>query len=157
MPFPPKLLTSGEEIILDLRPHWVALGLPALWAAASIAGLLFVSQFELPGYAAVVPLAVFLVFSLAPYMRWRFTLFVLTNERVITRGGIIAKHSKEIPLETINDVAFSQSIIERILGAGDLRIESAGEQGQNLFTNVRHPENVQLEIYRASEVRKGLS
>ena len=156
MAFPSKLLTSGEEIILDLRPHWVALGLPALWAAASIAGLLFISQFELPGYAAAVPVLVFLIFAFAPYLRWRFTLFVLTDERVITRGGVIAKHSKEIPLEVINNVAFDQSIVERMLGAGDLLIESAGEQGQNVFSNVRHPENVQLEIYRASEARKGL-
>lgn len=156
MPFPRKLLTSGEEILLDLRPHWVALAMPGLWGAAAISALVFVAQFELPGWAALIPAAVFIVFALAPFVRWRFTMFVLTNERVITRGGVIAKHSKEIPLETINDVAFAQSIVERILGAGDLTIESAGEKGQNVFTNVRHPERVQLEIYRASEARKGL-
>lgn len=157
MPFPKKLLTSGEEVILDLRPHWEALIQPALWGAAAIAALVFIAQFELASWTSIIPAAAFVIFALAPYVRWRFTMFVLTNERVITRAGVIAKHSKEIPLETINDVAFSQSMIERILGAGDLTIESAGEKGQNTFSNVRHPEKVQLAIYTASEARKGLS
>jgi uncharacterized membrane protein YdbT with pleckstrin-like domain len=107
---------------------------------------------------AIVALAFILWIPLAfvPAIRWAYTLFVLTNERVITRSGVIAKRSKEIPLETINDVTFGQRIIERMLGAGDLVIESAGESGQNRFTDIRHPEAVQLEIYRAAEARKGL-
>lgn len=156
MPFPKRLLTSDEEILLDLRPHWVALALPGLWGLASVATLVVIAQLELAAWTTILPLGVFLIFALAPYVRWRFTTFVVTNERVITRAGVIAKRSKEIPLETLNDVAFSQSIVERILGAGDLTIESAGETGQNTFSNVRHPEQVQLEIYRASEARKGL-
>ena len=165
MPFPSRLLTEGEEVILDLRPHWIALLKPVLWTIVigAVAGFLWVlagpesdvltqMRWAIFGIALVlwVPLA------LAPAVRWRFTLFVLTNERVITRSGVIAKHSKEIPLETINDVTFGQRIIERMLGAGDLIVESAGESGQNRFTDIRRPEAVQLEIYRAAEARKGI-
>jgi uncharacterized membrane protein YdbT with pleckstrin-like domain len=165
VPFPRKLLTEGEEIVLDLRPHWISLLKPVFWTVAigSLTGLIYVKiggesstkqvlQWVVIGIAFVlwIPLA------LAPAIRWRFTLFVLTNERVITRSGVIAKHSKEIPLETINDVTFAQSIIERMIGAGDLTIESAGESGQNRFTDIRKPESVQLEVYRAAEARKGL-
>lgn len=163
MQFPRKLLTEGEDIVLELRPHWIALLRPVLWTIliGSVAGLIWVKargdvQDEVR--IAILILAVILWVPLAatPAARWAFTLFVLTNERVITRSGVIAKRSKEIPLETINDVTFGQSIIERMLGAGDLVIESAGESGQNRFTNIRKPENVQLEIYRAAESRKGL-
>ena len=165
MPFPRRLLTEGEEIVLDLRPHWIALLKPVLWTIAigSVAGFLWVmagpsSDVLKQMRIAIVALALILWIPLAavPAARWRFTLFVLTNERVITRSGVIAKHSKEIPLETINDVTFGQRIIERMLGAGDLVIESAGESGQNRFTDIRRPEKVQLEIYRAAEGRKGL-
>ena len=163
MPFPTRLLTEGEEVILDLRPHWIALLKPVLWSIviAVVTGIVWVKaggdvQDEIR--IAIVALAFVLWIPLAfvPAVRWRFTLFVLTNERVITRSGVIAKRSKEIPLETINDVTFGQRIIERVLGAGDLVIESAGESGQNRFTDIRHPEAVQLEIYRAAESRKGL-
>ncbi|TMK22850.1 MAG: PH domain-containing protein [Actinobacteria bacterium] len=165
VPFPRRLLTEGEEIILDLRPHWVALLKPVLWTIVigSLTGLIWVKtggqtsvrhvlQWVVVGVAFVlwVPLA------LAPAIRWRFTTFVLTNERVITRSGVVAKHAREIPLETVNDVTFRQGILERMIGAGSLIIESAGEHGQDAFAEVRKPEHVQLEIYRASEARKGL-
>ncbi|HET7482454.1 MAG TPA: PH domain-containing protein, partial [Actinomycetota bacterium] len=64
---------------------------------------------------------------------------------------VIAKHSKEIPLERINDVAFSQGVFDRMIGAGSLMIESAGERGQEQITHVRHPERVQKTIYEESE------
>jgi uncharacterized membrane protein YdbT with pleckstrin-like domain len=165
VPFPKRLLTEGEEIILDLKPHWIALVKPIFWTVVigSLTGLIYVKiggksdtrevlQLVIIGIAFLlwIPLA------LVPAIRWRFTLFVLTNERVITRSGVIAKHSKEIPLETINDVTFRQGVFERVIGAGDLIIESAGESGQNRFTDIRAPESVQLEIYRAAEARKGL-
>ncbi len=89
--------------------------------------------------------------AVVPFLRWRFTMFVLTSDRLITRTGILSKHSKEIPLERINDVAFSQTILERMLGAGDLFIESAGERGQTRITDVRKPEQMQLMIYKESE------
>jgi uncharacterized membrane protein YdbT with pleckstrin-like domain len=165
VPFPRRLLTEGEEIILDLRPHWIALVKPIFWTVVigSVAGLIYVKtggktdvrqvlQWVIIGIAFVL----WLPLAAIPAIRWRFTFFVLTNERVITRTGVIAKRSKEIPLETINDVTFGQRVLERIIGAGDLIIESAGESGQNRFTDIRAPEQVQLEIYRAAEARKGL-
>ncbi|MGH2736308.1 MAG: PH domain-containing protein, partial [Actinomycetota bacterium] len=141
--------------------HWVALVPPVLWTLAALIALWL-------GYSAadaifddgstpaksVVGLAVtvgWIVLALVPTLRWRFTMFVLTTDRLIVREGIIAKSSKEIPLERINDVAFKQSILERVLGAGDLIVESAGERGQNLIRNVRKPEEVQLLIYKEAE------
>jgi hypothetical protein len=64
---------------------------------------------------------------------------------------VVAKFGREIPLERINDVTFSQSLFERLIGAGDLLLESAGEHGQSRFANIRDPEAVQLEIYRQME------
>jgi uncharacterized membrane protein YdbT with pleckstrin-like domain len=84
-------------------------------------------------------------------LRWATTHFVLTTERLIFRSGVVAKFGREIPLERINDVTFSQSLFERLIGAGDLLLESAGEHGQSRFANIRDPEAVQLEIYRQME------
>jgi hypothetical protein len=44
-------------------------------------------------------------------------------------------------------------LIDRIIGAGDLDIESAGRDGQSHFDFVRHPDGVQHEIYRQMEAR----
>src|SRR3954453_13615745 len=85
------------------------------------------------------------------YAKWTSTQFVVTTERVIHREGIVAKKGVEIPLERINTVFFNQSIFERMLGAGDLGIESAGERGSETFSDVRKPSIVQNEIYRQME------
>ena len=86
-------------------------------------------------------------------IRWFTTLHIVTNERVIYRRGLIAKHGKEIPLEVINDVAFSQSVFERIFGTGDLLIESAGTHGQSRYRDIPDPEGVQSLIYSLRETR----
>ena len=51
----------------------------------------------------------------------------------------------------MNNVNFSQSIFERLLGAGDLLIESGGEDGQQRFTDIRHPDRVQNLIHAQVE------
>jgi uncharacterized membrane protein YdbT with pleckstrin-like domain len=161
MGFPPALLADHEKVIFELRPHWVAILPSVFWTVALGVGLFL-------GYAAAeaiidedpstaksivggVVTLVWLAAALLPALKWYFTLFVLTSDRLITRSGIIAKHSREIPLERINDVAFNQTVLERMLGAGDLMVESAGERGQTLIENVRKPEQVQLMIYKETE------
>jgi uncharacterized membrane protein YdbT with pleckstrin-like domain len=85
------------------------------------------------------------------YLKWNFTHFVVTSDRVIFRTGVLSKRGVEIPLERISNINFHQKIWERIIGAGDLEIESAGRDGQSTFNDVRQPEAVQQEIYRQME------
>jgi uncharacterized membrane protein YdbT with pleckstrin-like domain len=160
MSFPKSLLADHEEIILDLKPHWVALVPSVLWSIVLLGLAIAASAWIYNGdgnydwwelaISAVLVIAWFLL-SILPALQWYFTLFVLTTDRLITRSGIIAKYSKEIPLERINDVTFSQSVMERFLGAGDLMVESAGERGQTRIAAVRNPEQVQLTIFKESE------
>ena len=82
-------------------------------------------------------------------VRWSRTFFVVTSQRVIFRQGVLARRGVEIPLERVNNVNFKQSILERMLGAGDLLIESASEDGQQLFSDIRDPEQVLNIIHEA--------
>jgi uncharacterized membrane protein YdbT with pleckstrin-like domain len=85
------------------------------------------------------------------YLRWTHTYFVLSSERLITRSGFVSKRGVEIPLGRINNVNFQQSLFERMIGAGDLLIESAGESGQSRLSNVRKPDAVQNAILLAMD------
>ena len=89
--------------------------------------------------------------SALKYLEWNFTHFVVTDDRVIFRTGVLAKHGVEIPMERINNINFHQGIWERVIGAGDLDIESAGKDGQSHFDDVWHPDGVQQELYRQME------
>ena len=155
MGFPRALLADHEGIVFELRPHWVAVVPALLWAALIVVAWAALGALTDSGPALVAISAgaviALLVLSAVPLLKWSRTLFVLTTDRLITRRGVIAREATEIPLERINDVAFKQSVLERLVGAGDLLIESAGERGQTRITNVKRPEQVQLRIYQATE------
>lgn len=154
MPFPRKLLQDHEDVVLDLHPHWWFFAPPLLALIASVAlgGLLIagtdIDWLQIP--AGILILGCLLWFG-ARYARWVTTNFVVTTDRLIYRHGVLAKHGIEIPLERVNTVFFRQSIFERIVGSGDLVIESASEQGRQAFSNVRNPDAIQNEIYRQIE------
>jgi uncharacterized membrane protein YdbT with pleckstrin-like domain len=158
MPYPRELLLDHEKLVFDLKPHWIAIIPSVFWGVLSVTASVFAYDFVKeqnwdwgkPVVLVAVGLAL-LLFTVIPIMRWLFTNFVLTTDRVITRRGIIAKQSKEIPLERINDVAFNQTVLERMIGAGDILIESAGERGQTRITDVRKPEEVQRTIGKVTE------
>lgn len=160
MAFPRNLLAGHEKLVFELRPHWVAVVPSLLWSIVAIVLSIVAAKYVYNSDGSYqwweIALTVFIllawyVLAVLPALRWYFTLFVLTSDRLITRRGVVSKHSKEIPLERINDVAFSQSVVERFLGAGDLLLESAGERGQTRIANVRKPEQVQLMIYKETE------
>lgn len=156
MGYPRRLLNEGEEVAYDLRPHW--------WFFASQTGVgvlviaLLGGVLQLDGDPRDVGLWGFalVAISWALWVLWRLlvwlnTHFVVTSDRLIFRSGVLARQGREIPLERVNDITFHQSLWERVIGAGDLLIESAGEQGQQRFSNIPQPEAVQQEIYRQIE------
>ena len=159
MAFPERLLSEDEELIYDLRPHWLTLVVPVLITVAVMVAVgaawvvMPAGDLQQPArmVVGVLGLVVLLAAVVGRVLRWATTHFVLTTERLIFRSGLVAKFGREIPLERINDVTFSQSLFERLIGAGDLLLESAGEHGQSRFSNIRDPEAVQLEIYRQME------
>jgi uncharacterized membrane protein YdbT with pleckstrin-like domain len=156
--FPESLLSADEDLVLDLRPHWMALVRPAFQTIAIVTGMIvawLLIRFSWGGwlYVGVFFLGLVLVamFPARPFTRWITSHFVVTTDRVIRRSGWIAKMWIEIPLEKISDVRYHQTIPERLIGAGDLTIESAGRSGQEPFENVRHPERVQKVIFEMKE------
>jgi uncharacterized membrane protein YdbT with pleckstrin-like domain len=159
MPYPSNLINEGETVALDLHPHWWFFAKHILTGALLLLGLIgvvavrdveYVNSVTAFGWAVLA--VIWAIWLGLKYLQWQFTNFVVTDDRVIYRHGVFAKHGVEIPLERINNINFDQRFWERIIGAGDLDIESAGREGQSHFEDVRHPDGVQQEIYRQMEV-----
>ncbi|MFM8305051.1 MAG: PH domain-containing protein [Actinomycetota bacterium] len=164
MPYPTKLLNSNEDVALDLRPHWWYFGRQILTAIPLVVVIALIAVWSPGGgffgairtgakwiiVALVVAWVVWLALKFAAWMR---TYFVVTNQRVIYRTGVISRHGVEMPLERITNINFRQRIFDRIIGAGNLDIESAGEQGSTTFDFVRHPDGVQQEVYKQMDAR----
>ncbi|MGQ0630101.1 MAG: PH domain-containing protein [Sporichthyaceae bacterium] len=159
MGLPNRLLLDGEKIILDLRPHWwfyfpvMILGVPVL-AFVGFAATLDGDTGDAVKYLSYAVLAVWLTWLLVRMWQWSTTHFVVSTERIIWRAGLIAKNSRDIPLDRINDIASTQSIFERMLRSGHLLIESAGEKGQQDFKDISHVDRVQKEIHKQVEAHE---
>lgn len=163
MAFPRRLLIEGEDLVLDLRPHWIALVGPIAVTVLVIVGWILAFLYApedgsgrtvVIWGALAIGLLILLWYPLRAFIAWATSNFAVTSDRIIHREGFLAKHTMEIPLEAINDIRFQQSLFERMVGAGDLVIQSASEFGRNVFANVRNPEQVQRTIYQQGERNK---
>jgi len=159
MAFPKKLLNSYETVRLDLRPHWWYLAPPV----SSVVGAIIFGIFALSNgnnalkWVALGILVACALWLFGRYLKWISTNFVITTDRLIFRQGVIAKQGVQIPLERVNNVNFHQTIFERMIGAGDLLVESGGEDGQQRFTDIKHPDKVTNLIHEAMEGNDGRS
>jgi uncharacterized membrane protein YdbT with pleckstrin-like domain len=155
MAFPQRLLGEGEEVVLHMRTHAKVLVIPILVllvAAAAIGFAMGVLPDEGSGASAgrwlllAVGLGVVGRWSLWPFLVWLNTTYTVTTERLITRQGVINRRGRDIPLGRINDVAYSQDLIDRMLRCGSLNVSAASEQGTIVLRDVPRVHEVQLEM-----------
>jgi uncharacterized membrane protein YdbT with pleckstrin-like domain len=162
MAFPTKYLNENEAIVLERKPHlWFLVGPLGLVFGSIVLGVIagnFINpKGDANGYvtwATLVVPVIATIWLVAKWVQWTNTNFVLTTDRLIYRHGVFSKKGMEIPLERVNNISSSQTFSERILGAGDLLIESGGEGGQQRFSNVKRPFEVQNKIYQEIERTK---
>jgi uncharacterized membrane protein YdbT with pleckstrin-like domain len=159
MPYPKDLIQDGETLALDLRPHWwyfsrnIFTGIPLFILLILVLNSDNDDVRKWLGWLLGIIVIAWAAWLVLKYFQWTMTYFVVTSRRVIYRTGVLSKRGVEIPLERVNNINFHQRIIDRVIGAGDLDIESAGKDGQSHFDFIRHPDGVQHEIYRQMEFR----
>jgi uncharacterized membrane protein YdbT with pleckstrin-like domain len=152
-------LVEGEHFVLRLHPHWKTVLRPLflLLVIAVIAAVLLVI---LPtghdmnvgrlviGAVAVVAA---LIWTAVPLLRWRTTSYELTTRRLRLRRGILSRQGRDFPLIRISDVSFSHGLVDRMLGCGRLVVESAGEHGQLVLTEIPDVQRVQAKLFQLVE------
>lgn len=125
-----RMLAEEEEVVLAVRPHGRTLVGPAVALVALLGAAGFLLG-ELPPEPAVRwvvggALGVLLLrLSLVPWLRWRGTQLVVTDERVLLRAGLVARTVRDLPLEDVVDVATERRPLDRLLGSGTLVLSTA--------------------------------
>ena len=160
MPFSSRHLNDGETLVLDLHPHWWFFGPESISVLASMFVTLYLrskvsgwleTSVSYVGLAAIIVSVSWLCVAL---IKWRTTYFVVTSHRLIYRQGVVARNGVEIPLERVNNVNFEQSIFERLIQVGDLLVESGGQEGQQVFSDIARPEELQNIIHSTIQREK---
>lgn len=158
MAFPDEVLTDEEEVVLHQHPHARAAVRPILVLLAGLAAVLGVwimlppTTGGLIGVLVVGAVALFmgLTRGVWPLLVWRTTHYVFTDQRILLQDGVLARERRDLPLNRINDHAMSQSLLDRLLGSGTLRIDSIGERSAVLVA-VPHAQHVQTLLYQLIE------
>lgn len=147
-PTDPEAMTGGlargtirgdEVVILVLRPSWWFIVLhPAWWiglvaifailvtiatAALSSLGLVSLSAWWMTWVVAGAIMAGLFAWAA---VEWRFRVYVLTTDRVLTAAGVIRRSIYETSLVNLRQTLISVSILERCTGIGSLLFATAG-------------------------------
>ncbi|MGH8963269.1 MAG: PH domain-containing protein [Jatrophihabitantaceae bacterium] len=154
------MLQQDEKIVEHLHPHWITLVPATLWFIVICAlgglGIGYAPDKGVARSAAIIAIivvgvALLIWLSFKPWIEWRTTHYVFTTHRVLIRRGVLRHTGRDIPLQRITDVAFVQSLWDRIVKAGTLTIESASEHGQEALTNIPRSEQQQQMLNRLIE------
>lgn len=151
MGYPDQLLATDEKVVKHLHPHWITLVVPVVIllvvAAAGSFGIAATPAGQAQNWIQLaillVAAVVLVVFTLVPVLRWATTHYVITSHRVMFRVGVLNRHGKDIAFTRITDVAYRQSLWDRIVKAGTLTVESAGEGPAQVLDNVPNSDRVQ--------------
>jgi uncharacterized membrane protein YdbT with pleckstrin-like domain len=142
-------LKKDEKILVIIRQHWIRLALPFLaWLAAAVLLILFAGT---TGFIITLATALYPGYE---YLNWKHNLWCVTNLRVVDESGFFSRYSKESPLDKINNVEYDQSIWGRILGFGNVDIQTAAEMGETTYQLIHHPKLLKDTITHAQEENK---
>ncbi len=152
-------LSEGEHLVLKLHQHWKTVLRPLVILAATVVALLvlllLVSAVRDAAAARLalgtVALVIVILFVAIPLLRWRTTSYELTNRRLRLRAGILTRSGRDFPLTRISDVSFQQGLLDRLLGCGRLVVESPGEHGQLVLTEIPSVQQVQATLFQLVE------
>ncbi len=135
-------LQQGEQVLYRAYPSRVPLVPPlTLAAVGALAGLV---AWNLSGRQqgwvlalGGVVVGVALLWALARWVELAANQYVLTDRRLLRIRGIISQSSMDSYLDKINNAEHHQTFWGRLLGYGDVEIDTAG--GAEVFPRIGQP------------------
>jgi membrane protein YdbS with pleckstrin-like domain len=133
-----------ESVIFTVRPTMLFIKIgyaTAVLGAVLLTILLAMVRFvDIPWYFSL-PVALGLLLIPAYYhLKRNMIRYTLTDSKIETDYGLIARTTRNIPLVKIQDVTVSASIPQRILGFGDVVVDNASELGgTTILHNINNP------------------
>lgn len=130
-----------EQTIFTVRP--TLLFVKAGYAAAVIGAILLVVLLAKLGLPFVVCLPLALALLLIPayfHLKRNMVRYTVTDSKMEIDTGLIARTTRNIPLSKIQDVTVSASILQRMMGFGDIIVDNASELGgTTVLKNINNP------------------
>jgi hypothetical protein len=130
---PDRYLALDERKICEVRRHaalllWPGLQTLAVFAAAGALGALASPNKGATVIDTILGLIalVFLVRFAWAAVQWWATRIIVTDRRILEISGVVSRRVASMPLPQVTDTTYHRSIGGRLLGYGDLVVESPG-------------------------------
>ena len=148
-------LKNNEKIIFKTQHHWVVLLYPFLVSLIlyGLAILPYILNIIKGNGVLFYGLLTFGYFGYK-YFERKYDIWVVTNLRILDEQGVFSISAKESPLEKINNVTYHQSLTGRMLGFGDIEIQTAAEMGATTYHKIAKPNELKDVITTAQEEYK---
>jgi uncharacterized membrane protein YdbT with pleckstrin-like domain len=144
-------LKKDEKLLLITRKHWIQMVLPVFaWLLLTVLLLWLMTNYTV----AFIIILLSAIYPMIEYINWKYNLWAVTNMRVVDESGFFTRYSKESPLDKINNVEYDQPIWGRILGYGNVDIQTAAEMGETKYQLIHHPKLLKDTITHAQEEYK---
>jgi len=129
-----------EQVIFSITPAFYEV-LPSYLAAAALSLIVTAGVAYARGNfgIALIAAAVFFIRPIVRHIRLKRTVYTLTGAKLEIRTGILSKDAKNIPLRHIDNVEVSETLKERLIGVGDVLIDSAALDTKMVMNNIKNP------------------
>lgn len=151
----PRPEAVREYALTRIRPSWWHFTRDLLIAIALLCGGLYLMM--APHGSPVAGLALLAsavaVFGLVALARRSIT-WSLTSDRLIERRGLLASRRREMELADVRSIEVAQSLMQRIVGLGNVMIASAASTDFLIrLSNIPDPERV-AEMLRQARLKR---
>ncbi len=151
VPISARLLNDDEEVLVDLRPHWLFFVGPAFWTLMALVvaislALAFPKAPHFVGWLLTAMVALPALWLAARTIRWFGYSLVVTTYRIVLKQGVMRRNLVQLRLQRVTEVHFTQSLVKRLLGTGRLVIDVEGESDAVTVEDVRSPRSLQRVI-----------
>lgn len=144
-------IKEKETVFFTTREHWYFLLVPFFISTVFI--ILSIYLF-VTGVSAIIPLILLLLslsFLVYKVYERKYNIWVVTSLRLIDEEGVFAVKVRESPIDKINNVTYNQSLLGRLLGFGNVEIQTAAEQGATIYVGLASPKQLSDALTTAQE------
>ena len=133
-------IADQDQVIFSITPAFYEV-LPSYLVAIALSLIVTAGVAYARGSLgiALIAAAVFFIRPIIRHMRLKRTVYTLTGAKLEIRTGIFSKDARNIPLRHIDNVEVSETLKERLIGVGDVLIDSAALDTKMVMNNVKNP------------------
>ncbi|HEX4274995.1 MAG TPA: PH domain-containing protein [Bryobacteraceae bacterium] len=140
---------EGVTIRPSMKTVWLVYGLVIVIIAACF-WVYFEYADDKPRWLLVIPFAALLT-PLNMHLRRRTITLRFQDDHLILETGFLSRTRRTVDTAKIQDVTVKQTLGQRLMGVGDLMLESAGESGGMAIANLDRPREIADAIINSSK------